>query len=89
MLSSGNAIGDFNMVDNRFGMIIERDSGEGNPRLACSRGFNNATCFENPARLKRVYLVDLEVPAGAAVKKVSKQVALHAARWRQAAARPN
>jgi hypothetical protein len=46
----GHAIGDFNMVDGRRALVIERDWLEGDARLGVAE----------PAAFKRVYLVDLE-----------------------------
>ena len=59
------AIGDFNMIDERRALIIERDNGEGDPGRACAQGQTSsaqAPCFAMPARFKRVYLVDLGAP---------------------------
>lgn len=56
------AIGDFNMIDDRRALVIERDNGEGDPGLACAQGTQSTAerpCFPNPARFKRVYLIDL------------------------------
>ena len=56
------AIGDFNMIDDRRALVIERDNGEGDPGLACAEGARSTAerpCFPNPARFKRVYLIDL------------------------------
>ena len=56
------AIGDFNMIDERRALVIERDNGEGDPGRACAAGVESthaAPCFAMPARFKRVYLVDL------------------------------
>lgn len=56
------AIGDFNMIDDRRALVIERDNGEGDPGRACAQGVESthaAPCFARPARFKRVYLVDL------------------------------
>ena len=53
------AIGDFNFVDERRALVIERDNGEGDPSLACRDGVNPPACFRTPARVKRVTLVDL------------------------------
>jgi hypothetical protein len=56
------AIGDFNFIDERRALVIERDSGEGDPGLACAQGVQPtqaAPCFPLPARFKRVYLVDM------------------------------
>jgi len=55
----GVSIGDFNMIDDRRALVIERDDGEGDPSLACAAGRQPPACFPSPARLKRVYVVDL------------------------------
>jgi hypothetical protein len=56
------AIGDFNMVDERRALVVERDNGEGDPGLACADGRQPPACFPAPARFKRVYLIDLGEP---------------------------
>ncbi len=48
---ASHAIGDFNIIDGTRALIIERDSGQGDPREGWS---------DRPAEFKRVYLVDLE-----------------------------
>ena len=53
------AIGDFNMIDDRRALVIERDNGAGHPGLGCRDGVAPPACFTNPARFKRVYLIDL------------------------------
>ena len=53
------AIGDFNFIDDRRALIVERDNGEGDPSLACRDGQAPPACFATPARVKRVTLVDL------------------------------
>jgi hypothetical protein len=56
------AIGDFNLVDGHRALIVERDDGEGDPSMACASGTvpgEGHRCFPNPARIKRVVLVDL------------------------------
>lgn len=53
------AIGDFNFIDERRALVIERDNGEGDPSLACAAGQAPPACFHNPARVKRVTLVDM------------------------------
>jgi len=55
---NGNNIGDFNMIDATTGLIIERDNGEGDAALACN-GPARPDCFNVPARMKRVYKIDL------------------------------
>ena len=60
--AGATAIGDFNMIDERRALVIERDNGEGDPGLACAAGVVSspaAPCFAQPARFKRVYLIDL------------------------------
>jgi len=68
------AIGDFNMIDARRALVIERDNGEGDPALACAAGVAStpaAPCFANPARFKRVYLIDLgDADAEGYVRKI-------------------
>lgn len=65
----GNAIGDFNMIDETRGLVIERDSGQGDAELACKDGETD-NCFKNPALFKRVYLIDIDVAPGAPVNKL-------------------
>ncbi len=50
-------IGDFNMIDETRGLVIERDGNEGDPRMACE-GEPTPDCFNAPATFKRVYLID-------------------------------
>ena len=38
MEEGSTAIGDFNMIDERRALVIERDNGEGDPALACAQG---------------------------------------------------
>ncbi|MBY0338664.1 MAG: esterase-like activity of phytase family protein [Acetobacteraceae bacterium] len=55
------AIGDFNFIDERRALVIERDNGEGDAGRACAQGVEStpaAPCFAMPARLKRISLVD-------------------------------
>jgi hypothetical protein len=67
---AGNNIGDFNMIDANTALVIERDNGEGDVELACN-GPARADCFNNPARFKRVYKIDLGGTApGGIVRKV-------------------
>ena len=66
----GHAIGDFNMIDATRGLVIERDSGQGDAERACRSG-ETEDCFEQPARFKRVYLIDFAgVEPGRPVHKV-------------------
>ena len=67
------AIGDFNMIDETHGLIIERDNGEGTLDKACAAGTSDTThCFSNPAVFKRVYRVALsDSNVGGPVEKQS------------------
>lgn len=66
------AIGDFNMIDATRALVIERDDGEGDPSLACAAPNQpRPDCFPNPARFKRVYVVDMaQVDANGFVRKL-------------------
>lgn len=67
----GNAIGDFNLIDETSGLIIERDDSEGDARLACAEGQPKPDCFNVPAKFKRIYKIDLaQADADGMVKKV-------------------
>lgn len=68
---ASHAIGDFNMIDNTTGLIIERDNGEGTVDKACPEGQKRADCFHDLAKFKRVYKIELsEANVGAAVRKI-------------------
>ncbi len=68
---NGNAIGDFNMIDATHGLVIERDNGEGTKDKACADGKTGTDCFNDLARFKRVYKIELtEAGAGKPVKKI-------------------
>jgi hypothetical protein len=66
------AIGDFNMIDAATALVIERDNGEGLPGpQACAEGQKGPTCWDNPAKLKRVYKIEMtDANAGGAVRKI-------------------
>ncbi|MEM8849677.1 MAG: esterase-like activity of phytase family protein [Pseudomonadota bacterium] len=51
------AIGDFNFIDDTRALVIERDSGQGDPSLACADGEEDG-CFPRPAQVKRISLID-------------------------------
>jgi hypothetical protein len=72
LTEGATAIGDFNMIDDRRALVIERDNGEGDPSLACAQGQQPPACFHAPARVKRVSLVDLGAPdAEGFVRKIA------------------
>lgn len=58
--ANDHAIGDFTMIDADRGLVVERDNGEGDPQQACPAGQRAPTCFEAPARFKRVYVISFE-----------------------------
>lgn len=67
-----HAIGDFNMINETTGLIIERDNGEGTADKACPEGQKAATCFHDLAKFKRIYKVELtEANVNAPLKKVA------------------
>ena len=68
---AGNAIGDFNMIDETTGLIIERDNGEGTADKACPEGVKRTDCFHDLAKFKRVYKIELtEANVGGALRKI-------------------
>ncbi|MFC7421732.1 esterase-like activity of phytase family protein [Iodobacter arcticus] len=56
--NNGNAIGDFNMINETQGLIIERDNGEGTADKACLAGEKQSDCFHDLAKFKRIYKVE-------------------------------
>lgn len=74
LAEGATAIGDFNFIDERRALVIERDNGEGDPGLACAQGTQPTAerpCFPLPARVKRVTLVDMgAVDADGFVRKI-------------------
>ncbi len=68
---ASHAIGDFNMIDDTTGLIIERDNGEGTADKACPEGVRRTDCFHDLAKFKRVYKVELsEANVGSVVRKI-------------------
>jgi hypothetical protein len=66
------AIGDLNMIDATRALVIERDDGQGDPARASTPGTMPPDGFENPARFKRVYVVDFaQVDANGFAKKLA------------------
>ncbi|WP_288063104.1 esterase-like activity of phytase family protein [Rodentibacter caecimuris] len=67
-----NAIGDFNLLDAKNGLIIERDNGEGTEDKGCKNLTDTTHCFSDPAKFKRVYKVAFSSDnVGKAVKKIA------------------
>ncbi len=68
--AENHAIGDFNMIDETRGLVIERDGGQGDAELACKDGATE-NCFSRPAEFKRVYLIEMAgVAPGQPIHKV-------------------
>jgi hypothetical protein len=68
---NGLAIGDFNMIDGTTGLIIERDNGEGTADKACPAGEKRTDCFNDLAKFKRVYKIELsDANATGPVRKI-------------------
>lgn len=66
-----HAIGDFNMIDETRGLIIERDGGQGDAEMVCADS-QTENCFTNPAGFKRIYMIDMAgVENGHPVQKVA------------------
>jgi hypothetical protein len=71
MEANHHAIGDFNMIDETTGLIIERDNGEGTPDKACPEGVKRTDCFHDMPKFKRVYKVELtEANVGGPLRKI-------------------
>jgi hypothetical protein len=71
----GNSVTDFNLINDRTGLVIERDPGEGDASLACNGNKAEAAagnCFDDPARFKRIYKIDMgDVDEDGFVKKAA------------------
>lgn len=70
--AGGEAIGDFNMIDDTTALVIERDNGAGVADKACADPKAPAPdCFAVPAKHKRIYKIEMtEENAGKAVRKI-------------------
>jgi hypothetical protein len=68
----GEAIGDFNMIDETTALVIERDNGAGVADKACADPKAPAAdCFAVPAKHKSIYKIEMtEENAGKAVRKI-------------------
>ena len=67
-----HAIGDFNLIDDSTGLIIERDNGEGTPEQACPAGEKRADCFHDLPKFKRVYKVEMnDANVGGFLRKIA------------------
>jgi hypothetical protein len=70
--ANGNAIGDFNMISPTQGLIIERDDHEGTADKACPAGTKAENCFDQIAKFKRVYKIEMsDANVNGPVRKVA------------------
>ncbi|MGF7163455.1 hypothetical protein FHS85_005123 [Rhodoligotrophos appendicifer] len=72
LAQGGEAIGDFNMIDETTGLVIERDNGAGTQAKACAAPAKPAAdCFDKPSKVKRIYKISLPQDGrGEAVRKI-------------------
>ncbi len=47
------------MIDGPTGLIIERDDGEGTADKACPAGQKRTDCFDDIAKFKRIYKIEM------------------------------
>lgn len=68
----GEAIGDFNMLDEKTALVIERDNGAGTVDKACADPKDpKPDCFAVGSKLKRIYKIEIsDENAGKAVRKI-------------------
>ena len=59
LAEGGEAIGDFNMLDDSTALVIERDNGAGTADEACADPKKpEPNCFATPAKVKRIYKIE-------------------------------
>jgi hypothetical protein len=65
------AIGDFNMIGATTALVIERDNGEGTGDKVCPAGAKTETCFDAPAKFKRIVKIEMtDAMANGPVRKI-------------------
>ncbi len=72
LAEGGEAIGDFNMLDETTALVIERDNGAGTVDKACANPKEpKPDCFTVGSKVKRVYKIEMtDANAGKAVRKI-------------------
>ncbi|MBA8901476.1 esterase-like activity of phytase family protein [Phyllobacterium sp. P30BS-XVII] len=72
LAQGGEAIGDFNMIDDTTALVIERDNGAGTAAKACADPKTpKPDCFDVPSKVKRIYKIEMtDQNVGAAVRKI-------------------
>lgn len=70
--AGGEAIGDFNMIDDTTALVIERDNGAGTDAKACPDPKAPAPdCFDKPSKHKRIYKIEMtDANVDKAVRKI-------------------
>jgi hypothetical protein len=72
LAEGGEAIGDFNMIDEATVLVIERDNGVGVAAKACAKADEpKPDCFAKPSMVKRIYKIEMnDANVGKAVRKI-------------------
>jgi hypothetical protein len=72
LAEGGEAIGDFNMLDEKTALVIERDNGAGTADKSCANPKEpKPDCFAVGAKVKRVYKIEMtDKNTGRAVRKI-------------------
>ncbi|WP_018239305.1 esterase-like activity of phytase family protein [Ensifer sp. BR816] len=72
LAEGGEAIGDFNMLDEKSALVIERDNGAGTVDKGCADPKDpKPDCFAVGSKLKRIYKIEMtEEKVGKAVRKI-------------------
>jgi hypothetical protein len=72
LAEGGEAIGDFNMIDETTALVIERDNGAGVAAKACAKADEpKPDCFAKPSKVKRIYKIEMnDANVGKAVRKI-------------------
>jgi hypothetical protein len=69
---NGLAIGDFNMISPTQALVIERDDHEGTADKACPAGTKSENCFDQVAKFKRIYKIEMtDANANGPVRKIA------------------
>lgn len=64
------SVGDLNLLPSGRAVMLERDGGEGSPRLACVDGRQPPACFAQPARLRQLVWIDLPDDASTLARRL-------------------
>jgi hypothetical protein len=72
LAEGGEAIGDFNMIDDTTALVIERDNGVGRDAQACADKANpQPDCFAVASKIKRIYKIEMnDDNVGKPVRKI-------------------